>query len=113
MHELGICDALLRQVDGIVKDEQLEGVNSVTIEIGSLSGVMPNFMADCWQAVIDGTKYQDTELIINEKAGTAQCMDCGDEFTARIEKLKCPKCGGTRLVPLSGTDLELQEINAY
>ena len=55
MHELGICDAILKTVDGIVKEEQLTVVHKVTLEVGMLSGVVPRFMTDCWQAVIDGT----------------------------------------------------------
>ena len=53
MHELGLCDALLKKVDQIAKESELEGVNSVTLDIGTLSGVIPRFMSDCWEAVID------------------------------------------------------------
>ena len=38
MHELGICDALLKMVDGIACDEGLACVRKVTVEVGSLSG---------------------------------------------------------------------------
>ena len=41
MHELGICDALLKMVDGIARDEGLACVRKVTVEVGSLSGVVP------------------------------------------------------------------------
>lgn len=36
MHELGICDALLKMVDGIAKDEELEGIKKITVEVGTL-----------------------------------------------------------------------------
>ena len=63
MHELGICDALLKMVRGIMKDEQLERVDKITVEVGSLSGVMPNFLADCWVAVADGTELEKTAAL--------------------------------------------------
>ena len=113
MHELAICDAILKRVDRIVKEERLEGVNSVTLEIGTLSGVVPAFMTDCWQAVIDGTPYAETALLITTDPGVAECLDCGAQFTADPEKLVCPKCGGGTLNPLTGTDLTIAEINAY
>ena len=50
MHELGLCDALLKKVKQIAEDNELEGVNSVSLDIGTLSGVVPNFMTDCWEA---------------------------------------------------------------
>ena len=68
MHELGICDALLKMVRGIMKDEEL--------------------------------------------AGTASCMDCGEEFVADLNDLRCPHCGGRKLMPLTGRDLTLKEILA-
>jgi len=112
MHELGICDALLKMVRGIMKDEELTEVTKITVEVGSLSGVMPNFLADCWVAVADGTELQETEFVIEELAGTAQCMDCGAEFTADLNDLSCPECRGRKLVPLTGRDLTLKEILA-
>lgn len=110
MHELGICDAILKTVDGIAKEEQLSVVSKVTLELGMLSGVVPRFLADCWQAVIDGTPYADTELVIETVNGLARCEDCGFEFSADLEKLWCPSCASRRLTPLTGTDLTIREI---
>ena len=112
MHELGICDALLKMVRNIAQEEDLQEISRITIEIGSLSGVMPNYMADCWVAVTDGTELQDVEFVIEEVAGTAQCMDCGEEFVADLNRLCCPHCGGNKLAPLTGRDLTLKEILA-
>ncbi|MBQ9686131.1 MAG: hydrogenase maturation nickel metallochaperone HypA [Oscillospiraceae bacterium] len=112
MHELGICDAILKTVDGIAKEEQLEVVNKITLEVGMLSGVVPHFLTDCWQAVIDGTPYQHTALELELINGLARCEDCGHEFSADLEKMYCPKCAGRRLTPLTGTDLTIKEIEA-
>ena len=113
MHELGICDALLKMVDSIVKDEQLDGVSRITVEVGTLSGVVPKYLEDCWQAVTDGTMYSDTEFAVEVVKGTAKCFDCGAEFEADInDRLICPHCGGDKLTPISGRDLTLKEILA-
>lgn len=113
MHELGICDALLKMVDDIVKKEEADGVSRVTLEVGLLSGVVPRYLTDCWQAVIDGTAYADTELIVEPIPGTALCIDCGAEFEADLNKLVCPDCGGKKLTPLSGRDLTIKEIEIF
>ena len=112
MHELGICDALLKIVRGIAKDEELQEITRITVEVGSLSGVVPAYMSDCWAAVTDGTELQDVEFVVEELEGTAQCMDCGKEFAADVNRLRCPHCGGEKLVPLTGRDLTLKEILA-
>ena len=112
MHELGICDALLKMVRNIAEEEELEVISRITVEVGSLSGVVPAYMSDCWVAVTDGTELQDVEFVVEELEGTARCMDCGEEFAADINRLRCPGCGGEKLVPLTGRDLTLKEILA-
>ena len=97
MHELGICDALLKMLRNVAEEEQLQNVQSITVEVGTLSGVVPRFLSDCWQAV---------ETV----EGEAQCIECGERFVADLERLRCPNCGGNKLTPVSGTDLTLKEI---
>ena len=112
MHELGICDALLRMVRGIARDEELETIRRITVEVGSLSGVVPAYMSDCWEAVTDGTELEAVEFVVEELEGTARCMDCGEEFPADVNRLRCPKCSSEKLTPLTGRDLTLKEILA-
>ena len=110
MHELGLCDYILKTVDRVAKEEALTEVQSVTLEVGLLSGVVPRFMEDCWQAVIDGTPYENTALVIETINGIARCLDCGHEFSADLERLYCPKCVSRRITPVTGNDLTLKEI---
>ncbi|MBR0160895.1 MAG: hydrogenase maturation nickel metallochaperone HypA [Oscillospiraceae bacterium] len=110
MHELGICDALLKMVRNIAKEEELTEISRVTVEVGSLSGVVPKYLSDCWVAVTDGTELQDVEFAVEELQGTAQCMDCDEVFPADADRLRCPNCGGAKLMPLTGRELTLKEI---
>ena len=112
MHELGICDALLKMVRDIARDEELEEIERITVEVGSLSGVVPAYMSDCWEAVTDGTELEGVPFVVEELEGTARCMDCGEEFPADVNRLRCPGCGGEKLMPLTGRDLTLKEILA-
>ena len=112
MHELGLCDAMLRMVRGIMQEQEITEVQRITIEVGSLSGVVPAYMEDCWTAVADGTELERAEFVVESLQGTAQCMDCDAVFPADVDHLKCPECGGQRLTPLSGRDLTLKEILA-
>ena len=113
MHELALCDAMLKMVRDISREQALEGVRSITVRVGTLSGVVPRFLTDCWVAVTDGTEYDGVPLRIETEAGRARCLDCGAEFVADVEALSCPDCGGKKLMPLSGRDMTIQEIEAY
>ena len=105
MHELALCDAMLKMVRDISREQALEGVRSIT--------VVPRFLTDCWAAVTDGTEYDGVPLRVETEAGRARCLDCGAEFAANVEDLSCPDCGGKKLMPLSGRDMTIQEIEAY
>jgi hydrogenase nickel incorporation protein HypA/HybF len=82
MHELALCDAMLKMVRDISREQALEGVRSITVRVGTLSGVVPRFLTDCWTAVTDGTEYDGVPLRIETEAGRARCLDCGAEFIA-------------------------------
>ena len=112
MHELGLCDAMLRKIREIAKENDVEIINSVTVEVGTLSGVVPRFLTDCWTAVTDGTELADTKMIIETVDGEAKCLDCEEVFVADLNNLKCPKCGSDLLAPVSGVTLTIKEIEA-
>ena len=40
MHELALCDAMLKMVRDISREQALEGVRSITVRVGTLSGVV-------------------------------------------------------------------------
>ena len=112
MHELGIADAMVKTIDRIMAQEPDSLVRSVTVEVGDLSGVVARFLADAWQAVIPGTHYADTRLLIHSVPATARCEDCGKIFVVNPEDLRCPDCRRDKLTPLSGQDLTIAEIEA-
>ena len=143
MHELALCDAMLKMVRDISREQALEGVRSITVRVGSLSGVVPRFLtarfdavypacgssnsaialapdelAACtpgstWVDVTDGTEYDGVPLRVETEAGRARWLDGGAEFVADVEDLSCPDCGGKKLMPLSGRDMTIQEIESY
>lgn len=111
MHELGLCDAILKTVENILQEEHLESANRVVLSIGELSGVIPQFMENCWTAVTYGTKNQNLKLHIETIPGEVQCLDCGQKFQVAInDSLICPHCGSGKLKPIGGTDMTIEQI---
>ena len=48
MHELGIVTYVIKQVEDVMKQNDLTKVESVTLEFGEVSGIEPDYLVDCW-----------------------------------------------------------------
>lgn len=110
MHELGLMEAVLRMTDDIIAEENVTEVSRIVLEVGELSGAVPHFLEDCFEAAVYKTRYENTALEIETVPGTARCNDCDIEFVVNPEALQCPQCGGINLTPLTGRDLTIKEI---
>ena len=113
MHEMGLADAMMKTARRILAQEGDVAVRSITVELGDLSGVVPRFLAECWEAVSAGTDFEGTELILHTVPATAVCLDCGHTFVVDVDDLRCPRCRGDRLKPVSGQDMTIAEIEVY
>ena len=110
MHEMSIVDAIMKTTDQIVKDENLTTVESVTVEIGEMSGVIPQFLTNCWDAMSPETIYENACLNIKTIPGKVCCEDCGTEFQANFDSPNCPKCGSLHITIMSGNDLSIIQV---
>ena len=48
MHELGIVFHIIRSVEEIGRQNGVKRVNAVTLELGEVSGVLKDYLQDCW-----------------------------------------------------------------
>ena len=110
MHEMGLVDAVLRMVTRVCEENEVEQVERIVLEVGELSGVLPHFLRECYEAIIDDTPYEHTELEIEMVPGTLWCADCDYEFRPDLDDFRCPKCQGRKLTPREGRDFTLKEI---
>ena len=63
MHELGIVFHVIDSVEAIAKENQIDEVASVTLELGEVSGVVGEYLSDCWKWAITRTEYlKNSEL---------------------------------------------------
>ena len=70
MHELAITQGV---VDTITERTSGARVTLVRLDIGKLSGVVPDAVAFCFELVADGTPLHAARLEINEPPGRAHC----------------------------------------
>src|SRR5262249_62112671 len=74
MHELAITESI---VSNVVERVGGRRVTRVVLEIGKLSGVVPDAVRFCFDLCAEGTELAGARLDILQRAGRARCRPCG------------------------------------
>ncbi len=111
MHELGLICKVVERVAAICDEQNIPKVASITLEIGELSGIVPEYMERCFPAVIyDKPRFLKTKLIIDIVEGIAECDKCHTCFNVIKHEGYCPHCHSFDKRVLSGLDFIVKEI---
>jgi hydrogenase nickel incorporation protein HypA/HybF len=84
-------------------------VRRVCMEIGRLSGVVPDSIRFCFDLVTADTPLEGAELEIIQPSGQARCRDCGAEFEMNDLLMLC-ECGSANRELLAGEELRIREV---
>jgi hydrogenase nickel incorporation protein HypA/HybF len=107
MHEMSITQSI---VDICTEHAAGRRVLAVTIEIGALSGVVPEAVEFCFQACTADTLLAGATLTIDQVEPVASCQECGQESRIASYFDPCPACGSHRLAVLRGEELRVKEL---
>jgi hydrogenase nickel incorporation protein HypA/HybF len=110
MHELSICQAMLKQVLDIGRDYPGHHVESITLKIGPLSGVEPLLLKQAFPLASAGTLADGAKLIIEYLPVRVRCLQCGSESEVLPNRLLCQQCGDWRTQLQSGDEMLLASI---
>lgn len=113
MHELGIVYEVVKIVDQFAKENNLQKVDKIILEIGQLSQAIPRFIEECYPAAVSETPYEDTKLEIIALPANAKCKDCNRVYNIIQHRKICPECSGETYYLLSGHEFNIKEIVAY
>lgn len=106
MHELAVTQGVVDMITERVPDRR---VTTVRLEIGRLSGVMPDAVRFCFDVVVDGTGLQGAALEITEPSGRARCRSCGASFDTDDVLVLCD-CGSADVDVLGGDQLRILNV---
>ena len=110
MHELSVCQALLAQVDDIARAQNAIAVYEINVDVGPLSGVVPQLLAQAFTLARAGTLAQAAELVVNEPPVTVRCQVCERETNTTTNALCCAACGDWRTTVIHGDELMLRDV---
>ena len=106
MHEMAITESVVAAVSERIGPER---VGRVALEIGRLSGVVPDAVRFCFEICAAGTILDGAALEIREIQGLARCDACGAQVELDFPAGVCA-CGSPELAIVSGRELRIKEV---
>ncbi len=110
MHELSVCQALVRQLKEIAQREAAARITRVVVRIGPLSGVEAQLLRHAYPIASAGTLAETAELVLESLPIRVRCESCGAETEATANRLICGVCGDYHTQMLSGDEMLLAHV---
>lgn len=110
MHEVGITQSIVEIAEKHAREQGAARINTITVEIGALSGVVPEAVEFCFEAVSRATMLADARLVIERLPGRGRCRECGAETAIDRFTFVCPTCDAMALETVQGEELRIKEM---
>ena len=111
MHELGIVFHVIDSVEKVGKDHQLATVSKVVLEVGEVSGILGDYLKDCWRWAADRSELlKGADLQIETIEAVTYCEDCQKTYGTVEHGRICPFCQSEHTYLVSGNECTIKEI---
>jgi len=112
MHELGVVFEVVKTVERFAEKNSVKKIETLVLQIGELSSMIPKYIESCYPAAVDGTLLESTELKIEILPGNGMCRECKKVFNLLKNEGKCPECRTGEFEIISGKEFMIKEIIA-
>ena len=111
MHELGIVFSIIRDVEDVARENEIDRVQSVRLRVGEVSTVIPYYLEDCWNWAVDRTEIlKGAALHIDLVPAVTFCGACRKTYPTVQYGKTCPHCGSGDTWLQQGDECVIQEI---
>lgn len=110
MHELGLIAEIVDSIEKVAAENNVKQIDTLVLDVGEYSGVVPQYLEECYPAVIEGTLLEHTKLKMNIIPGQAICNDCKEVFPIKGNEQHCPDCGSQDCDVIDGAQFMIREI---
>jgi hydrogenase nickel incorporation protein HypA/HybF len=107
VHELSVASAI---VDTVLLHAEGRRVTGVTVRTGRLRQVVPASLEFYFEIVARGTGCEGARLHQDLVPAVLRCEACAHDWEIDLAEFRCPKCGATDVVVLSGEEFEVEWI---
>jgi len=111
MHEISVLYKAVELAEQTAKDNGIEKISWITLEVGELSGYLPVFFEKYFPVVIENRPvFENCELKMVMARGEGLCLECNAMYHISTNEGICPRCGSRYKKILGGTQFLLKEI---
>lgn len=111
MHELGVVFHIISELEKVARDNSVEHISRVTLQLGEVSTVIPDYLTDCWKwASEKHDLIRGAALAVETIPAVTYCQDCGREYPTVAHGKICPWCGSERTYLVQGNEFLIKEI---
>lgn len=110
MHELSLAEEMRSIIQTYAVKESVRKVIAVYLQIGTLSGVVPEALQFCFDVVVRGSIAEGALLKLQIVPGVAKCPLCQAEVNIQNRYDSCSACGGFGLQLLQGDEMRITEL---
>lgn len=112
MHELGVVMEVVKTVSRFAEQNRLQKIDTIVLQIGQLSSMIPKYVEACYPAAVDGTALELTKLKIETVPANGLCKSCHEVFNVLEHKSQCPRCDSQEWGLLTGKEFVVKEVIA-
>ena len=110
MHEASLAGGVLQLVEDTARREGFARLIELRLEAGQLAGVDVRALRFALESLAPGTLLEGAQIEIEEPAGQAWCLPCGQTVAIAQRGDACPVCGGYQLQATGGMELRVVDM---
>ena len=110
MHELSIVASLFEIMEEKAQENKSKKIISVKLQVGKLSGVVPEFLISAFDMYKKNTIAHDAKLEIETVPLKIQCKTCDKTTIQEDFVFICPHCGSLDLKTITGKELIMEKM---
>ena len=82
MHELGVTFHIMDHLEKVAKENEVEKIRKVVLELGEVSTVIESYLQNCWTwAAKKRPLFEEAELIVETLPAITYCEECEKTYS--------------------------------
>ena len=111
MHEMSYILRLANMASETAKANNARSVESVSIQVGEMTGLIPEYLHRYYPKAVEGTILEGSKLEIEYLPVQVRCKNCGSTYHPdRTNEYLCPSCHSAGSELLHGREFLIKNI---